>query len=132
MGQEDEWVVILHFDDPRSLQNWLDSSWGAVLEGDPVLPSDDPDQDGALNQEEFVAGTDPRDPADVLALEIQKDGPLSVVAWPSKLGRHYQLYGTADFSVWTPASGLTPGTGEAIRFPLNPSTRFYRVQAVNQ
>jgi hypothetical protein len=25
VGREEEWVVILHFDDPRTLQNWLDS-----------------------------------------------------------------------------------------------------------
>jgi antibiotic biosynthesis monooxygenase (ABM) superfamily enzyme len=25
VGQQEEWVVILHFDDPRSLQGWLDS-----------------------------------------------------------------------------------------------------------
>jgi uncharacterized protein len=25
VGQQEEWVVILHFDDPRTLQSWLDS-----------------------------------------------------------------------------------------------------------
>lgn len=95
-------------------------------------PSDDPDGDGVSNTDEFVAGTLPRDGNDFLAIQAQQDGARTVVSWPSKAGRYYQLYATHDFSAWTALTAILPGAGARLSVtPLEhtqPQAAFYRVQ----
>ncbi len=84
-------------------------------------PSSDPDGDGLTNDEEFVAGTSPRDRADVFSLSItQQSGDLTL-NWNSKAGKLYQVLATSDFKSWFPASGFITGTGQAMRYTVRNS-----------
>jgi hypothetical protein len=55
-------------------------------------PSGDADQDGSTNWQEFVAGTDPRDPASPLRLHLALIAPeLLQLSWAAVIGKQYQL-----------------------------------------
>jgi hypothetical protein len=97
----------------------------------------DPDQDGQINSDEWLAGSNPTDPASVLRIEsIRWDGAGATLRWPSASGRRYQVssrprvdssrgwenvgapvMATGDFAEFFDSSNLTPA-------------RFYRIQAV--
>ena len=52
----------------------------------------DPDHDGFTNWQEFVAGTDPRDPASPLRLHLALLAPnLFQISWGAVIGKQYQL-----------------------------------------
>jgi hypothetical protein len=99
------------------------------------MPSDDPDGDGARNDQEAAAGTSPRDALDVLALKIRMEGSRAILEWLSKIGRTYQLCRSPDLKAWLPVGGLIEGTGKLIQFPVGaqPSARVmnYRAQIYN-
>ena len=80
-------------------------------------PSDDPDGDGLSNAEELIAGTSPRNAADVLALDVQFQTGRTILAWNSKVGRTYQIFTSSDFQTWT-LSGL-PIAGNGSRIVLS-------------
>lgn len=91
------------------------ATWGADLNGDGLPddwqqlnfgklrpgPNDDTDGDGATNLEEFLAGTDPTDPASVLRTQISAREQGLYIQWNTVAGNYYQLQVTADFSTWT-------------------------------
>ena len=82
-------------------------------------PSDDPDADGLTNDQEFITGTSPRDPLDVLALSIQRQGNSVVLNWPSKSGRKYQVYSSSDFKTWEPIGSAMQGSGNPLRLTVS-------------
>jgi hypothetical protein len=62
----------------------------------------DPDHDGATNWQEFLAGTDPRDPASVLRLHITTSDSLHYTfSWPAVVGKGYQLEISSDARLFT-------------------------------
>jgi hypothetical protein len=97
--------------------------------------SADADGDGAINWQEYVAGTDPTDTTSVLRVSTAQagaqPGQLRVVRWPSVADKGYvierspSLYG----SNWIPVSTNT-GTGTDMEFDDNNTgmTFFYRVR----
>lgn len=93
----------------------------------------DADGDGASNQSEYAAGTDPRSVASVLRIEGFEAG--GVLEWRSVPGRSYSIERSGDLSTW----GLVPGFAEvnassavtAVNLPPGDSqTRFYRVRII--
>lgn len=57
----------------------------------------DPDHDLSTNYDEFLAGTNPRDPSSVLRLAIDPIGPLqNRLRWPAVPGRQYMLQRSAQ------------------------------------
>jgi hypothetical protein len=60
-------------------------------------PAGDPDDDQFTNLEEYLAGTDPRDPASRLSLRIERgpEGSLRLL-WPSVVGRDYKVQVRSD------------------------------------
>jgi hypothetical protein len=69
---------------------WLaDQGWTEDLE---VAALEDPDEDGMLNWEEEVAGTDPKDPESYLRHDEVAFGEMAFsLVWPSVAGRTYQV-----------------------------------------
>ena len=96
----------------------------------------DPDGDGMSNLLEFLAGTDPRDPASNLRLKLEIRSPLAYLSFDGVAGRDYQLEVSSDLGPgsWRPLSNNLRGQGAAISVedaPQVQSTRFYRVIVVN-
>jgi hypothetical protein len=95
----------------------------------------DADGDGANNWQEFVAGTDPTDPASCLQVSTTRSAAQSraesVIHWPSVTGKQYlverstSLFGADWVSVST---NIGTGTDIEFRETTGGSIRFYRVQ----
>lgn len=77
-------------------------------------PSDDPDGDGAPNRDELIAGTSPRNAADVMLLKMEREGSSAFITWDSKVGCLYRLFSTSNLKTWTEESEWIPGTGAQI------------------
>ena len=76
-------------------EDWIAAQGFSAAElANPLIagPHADPDGDGARNQAEYLAGTNPRDPADVLQLSVRGEEHGYLVGWPRKPGQLYQVF----------------------------------------
>ena len=99
----------------------------------------DNDGDGQSNQQEYLAGTDPRDVSDFLKITAQSfslGGTSATLTWKSVLNRCYYLQKNPDLTTtnWLD-SGLgviAPDGASTLRTfgDLSAPMRFYRVRAV--
>ena len=97
----------------------LKDNWLAAMFGDdasnPAVAGDllDPDSDGQSNESEFLANTNPLDPADRFAVEIihfEKPHTSFQVTIPGKAGRRYVLERSLSLAspLWTAIDSSTP------------------------
>jgi hypothetical protein len=106
-----------------------------------VDPAADVDHDGTSNLMEYLAGTNPNDPASVFRPQGTLIGGGYHLAIPTVNGRNYQIWITRDLKNWTLQSTLTGNNTEQLFVfdettihsgPLHsdthPSTYFFRVQ----
>ena len=104
--------------------------------GDQSRASDDADNDGASNDHEFRAGTNPLDPHSVFRItQFLPAGGMGQIVWPTVSARSYQLQqsdtlgGTGN---WSNVGGVWPGTGgtvtQAVGAPTS-AVRYFRVSA---
>jgi hypothetical protein len=108
-------------DDPDSDDDLMPDGWEVSNGFDPLDNSDaneDADGDGCTNYEEYVASTDPRDPASFFAVvNIEKVAdPLEVeITWKSVDGKYYAVYYSDDelggAMSWTLAEDDVPASG---------------------
>jgi hypothetical protein len=116
---------------------WERLYWGHIG----VAPGGDEDGDGASNLAEYLAGTSPFDPADVLRITAYDYmfGPgmnIVMLTWNSVPRRFYRIYAETDLSpdFWSESMlGLvTPDGSSTTRMFQDPAhpTRFFRVRAV--
>jgi hypothetical protein len=100
----------------------------------------DADGDGFSDLNEYLAGTDPLDPASNLRITVYAASPggsPAAAEWTSTETRYYRLWKTTDVlpTLWTD-SGLgliTPDAGSStVRTFVDPASprRFYRIEAV--
>ncbi len=113
---------------------WLeDCGFTSEQQGNAAVsgPDADPDGDGATNREEFVAGTDPLDSADVLKVRLTRRSGQVSVEWPGKNNRRYiiQKSGnlTGGFSSVSNNVLPTPPTN-TVNMMDTGSAGFYRIQ----
>jgi hypothetical protein len=79
---------------PDSDGDGLPDAWEQQYFGSPTgaNPEEDSDGDGATNREEFLAGTNPRDPQSRFAVVNISIAPAGVfVEWSSEAGRRYRV-----------------------------------------
>jgi hypothetical protein len=95
----------------------------------------DADGDGANNWQEYVAGTDPTDPASCLRAgtdqSVAQNQQDSVIYWPSVSGKQYVIERSASLfpGAWTPISTNNgTGTDMEIHDASGGSFRYYRVR----
>jgi hypothetical protein len=101
--------------------------------------SGDPDGDGRLNLDEFVAGTDPTDGASFFPLEVYRTNSLCNVQFSTVaatgfdyvgLNRYYDLYDCASTNgPFLPVSGFTNifGGNQAVTNTAADTAKYYRV-----
>ncbi|MEO8352360.1 MAG: DUF1800 family protein [Chthoniobacteraceae bacterium] len=112
--------LICLFGSPRSVHAILDqdgNGWSDIWEMaygtgyDPLL---DDDGDGRTNWEEHNDGTDPRDASSVRPTPtvIPGGGKRLRFAWPTVIGKTYQLQVSFNGSIWSGVGSPVVGTGE--------------------
>ena len=95
----------------------LPDAWERRLFGSVTAASGggDPDADGVDNRREFLAGTDPLDPASRLCiLGVEPQGGATIrLTFPTVPGHRYQVEAANDLAVasWLPVSEACLGTG---------------------
>ena len=137
-------AVQLHDGDPDNYGPWaadgIPDEWQALyFTGQEAngVPAADPDGDGQDNRTEYLAGTDPLDPASFLSLRFGPDpapGVKLLTFMPYLPGHTYALEWSASLdSPWTvsaaaPAAGSLPGEGAFAETSGDTQRRFYRLR----
>ena len=126
---------------PDADHDGMDDDWERLDGLDPASATDadrDPDNDGASNLQEFLAGTDPHNPSSLLRLAIAGVGPgglkLGFIGQP---GRAYTIEYSDELvpPVWRMLTQVPAGTqvSDIVVGDPTPSdqrpTRFYRLTA---
>ena len=108
--------------------NGLSDSWEIEHFGDVGVDSSiDADGDGTTNLMEYLAGTNPRNPASVFRPTSGTSGGNLVLTVPTVSGRSYRVWGTENLQgLWT-LHDTIPGDGNTVEwlYPLNQSTRYF-------
>ncbi len=114
---------------------WELVNFGSLAQG----ATGDPDGDGGTNLQEYLAGTNPNDPAGLLVITSFSPGPIATnatLSWQTVLSRKYFIEQNLDLGtpLWSD-SGLGPippdGATTTRQFAsTNGSMRFLRVRAV--
>jgi hypothetical protein len=117
-------------------QNSLEDGWEiANFGGTGVDPRADPDKDGMSNLQEYLAGTNPKDPTSALAVQSVRstgDGALHL-QWQGMAGKRYQLqfrsaFGSGDWqNVGSPMLGAAEPLVTTAAVGAN-GAGFYRVE----
>jgi hypothetical protein len=124
--------------DPRTV---VPSDWFAqhnLDASDPYVLSVNPDDDGQTSFQEWLAGTDPRDPLSFFRIEAVDAGPPVKLSYQSLLDRVYSLYaaselagGSGGSTLWVPVPSQLnlPGSGgvDSLTDTNASPHRFYRV-----
>lgn len=87
--------------DGDGIPDWWKLGWFGTLD---VAADQDFDGDGSTNLQEFLAGTNPRDPRSVFHARLENASPDSIkLSWSSAFGRSYtvQQSGVLDAHNWT-------------------------------
>ena len=104
-------------------------------DNDPAgTPESDADGDGATNQEEFLAGTDPNSGSSSFRPLVSQNGGQFTLSFNVPVNRSYRIETSADLGQWTPwdipgNQGL-PAAGGLVEIttPILDSLRFFRVE----
>ncbi len=108
-------------------------AWSQRLFGGQVSPAADADGDGQTNYQEYLAGTDPKNPQSHLALTSFMPAPGGgfTFTWDSVAGKVYRVERSTGAGSWSPVGQSLTGTGGPLSFtdnnPGEGSRLFYRV-----
>jgi Tol biopolymer transport system component len=134
-GMNDVFLTTVHLiqavdtDGDGMEDNWESDFFGGLE----AQPDEDADADGFTNLEEYIAGTDPRDPHSRLRLEITTAEPgRPQLRWTAAPGRVYQIVSTPDLAgqPWSATPGSLRIAGGSASFePAEPAPTggFYRL-----
>ena len=106
-------------------------------ESDLSRAGDDADGDGLTNLQEYLIGTNPKDPASTLRLQIAgvPASTNSVLSWPTVPGKSFRVQFKNDpgDALWQEAGGSVSVLGNVGYYvvPANQPVRYFRVLGVN-
>ena len=101
-----------------------------------AAPTADPDHDGMVNYQEYIAGTDPTNAASLLKItSVTKAASTAAVSWQSVTNRHYQVMCRTNLAAgtWQNVGGIFTPSGTNSQLLDTTATnrlRFYRVQVM--
>jgi hypothetical protein len=101
-------------------QDGTDDAWELKFGLNPADRTDaiqDADGDGFTNLQEYLAGTNPRDPSSLLRIEtIQISSNTCRIRFTSAAGKHYRLERTTQYPAqsWVTVSNNITGTGAVV------------------
>lgn len=95
-------------------------------------PTVDSDQDGVSDLNEFLGGTDPKDPQDNLSVGIRSTEQGPVLEWKTKLGGVYLLQSSPDLQTWSDVGGyrFANSATDSIVTPGLPANTYFRVNRI--
>ena len=113
---------------------WMMQYFGHTnsLASDHSRPQDDPDGDGATNQDEYIAGTHPRDPSSCLRIDrITKAGGVTLT-FLAVSNHTYTVQFTdpltpAVWQNWTRCPAVSTNNLQSVVDPTALTNRFYRL-----
>ena len=135
LNASDEIQVTVEGADPFAA--WIEANFTESERNDPQIsgPDADPDGDSFTNEQEFIAGTDPRNPASYLHVqEVYEEGDDLVIRFLIVDDKAYTILGTDNLEAgeWERVLNLSPqGTTQMIEV-LDPvingeSRKFYQI-----
>lgn len=97
-------------------------------------PMEDPDHDGFMNIQEYLAGTNPTNAASYLRFTRVLNGNPPTLEWEGAANKKYQIYTRDSLAngTWQPLESIVVGTGPTNQWQdsqTNSSQRFYWLQA---
>ena len=113
--------------------NGMSDIWELVFGAGGLDPNGDPDQDGAPNLVEAIAGTDPFDSNSVPRISFAVSSSTNLTLnMPCALGKLYQLQSIealAGGSNWTTEASVVAQSGSVVSFaaPASPAAKFFRI-----
>ncbi|MEO8426662.1 MAG: hypothetical protein ABI651_06065 [Verrucomicrobiota bacterium] len=108
--------------------DWQTQNWGPDLANWPA-PTADTDGDGATTLQEFLAGTNPKDPNSVLRTKLTTSNQGWRLNWNTQPGLMYQVQTSTDVKSWIDlgSARFAPGDNDSIPVNGNYNESFYRV-----
>ncbi len=96
---------------------WEERFFGSVT---PRPSTQDSDQDGATDLQEFLAGTDPTDPTSLFLVNFPAEqlNRTVQISWATVEGRQYTLEGSTEFGIWIPFEDPIRATGQPLSVTL--------------
>ena len=123
-------------ENPEDLSgNGISDVWEIAFQGLALAPFEDPDQDGATNLEESIAGTDPRSGDSRFSLRSQISGDDVLLRWPALRHKRYQVKSSSQLNSWETVETVDATGDGMVEMPLNSvlagaeDRTFYKVDA---
>ena len=117
-----------------AIENWRYVHFGTIANSGDAADNADPDGDGMVNRNEWIAGTDPRDRASVVRISaLQPSGNDIVISFATVAGKTYRVEVSSDLqnSSWSVLLGGISGTGGLVQVTdfgaALGGRRFYRI-----
>ncbi len=84
----------------QNFADWQMAKFGSAT-APSAQPAADPDADGQSNFEEYLAGTNPNDPASVFTSALSGSGGALTLSFPEIANRSYVVETSVDLQAWT-------------------------------
>lgn len=95
-------------------------------------PAVDTDKDGVSNRDEFLAGTDPKNAADVLKVSLSQTEQGPELSWSALPGGVYQLQMSTNLENWDNVGGyrFSAGSTDSLVLQEAPLNAYFRVNRI--
>jgi uncharacterized repeat protein (TIGR03806 family) len=127
-----EWITQ-SLPERQTYDEWRLAEFGSSSSSEGTASSD-PDGDGQTNEQEFIANTDPRNPASFLTSTLSVDGTTITLTFNVPEGRSAWIETSSDLNAWTlwdiPGNNGLPLASGPVSFsgPASGAKQFFRLR----